>query len=76
MIQRQNIMATLGRCVKLFREGFNWLHVIAKGRVKSSRNEIVFTDHQLDLGRASLAQPGHNAATAGVADGVAGVIMP
>jgi hypothetical protein len=69
-------MATLDRCVKPFPEGFDRLHVIAKGRVKSSRNEIAFADHHLDLGYATFAQPGHNAMMSGASDGVAGVIMP
>jgi hypothetical protein len=69
-------MATLALCVKPFSEGFDRLHVIAKGRVKSSRNEIAFADHQLDLGFATFAQPGHNAMMSGASDGVAGVVMP
>jgi hypothetical protein len=69
-------MATLALCVKPFPEGFDRQHVIAKGRVKSSRNEIAFADHQLDLGYATFAQPGHNAMRSGASDGVAGVIMP
>jgi hypothetical protein len=72
----QNIMATLGRRVKPFPEGFERLHIIAKGRVKSSRNEIAFADHQLHLGYATFAQPGQNAMMSGASDGVAGVIMP
>jgi hypothetical protein len=69
-------MATLDQCVKPFPESFDRLHVIAKGRVKSSRNEIAFADHQLDIRCASLAQPGQNAMMSGASDGVAGVIMP
>jgi hypothetical protein len=69
-------MATLDQCVKPFPESFDRLHVIAKGRVKSSRNEIVFADHQLDIRCAAFAQPAHDTMMSGASDGLAGVIMP